>query len=545
METSYQNERIPMITGLEDIQNNQTTNLPDVTPEMLRYLENQNAEERKNKEIQKEKEEKILTSAAPTLQSKQVHSNEIVGNLYTDSNGAGTTMKCPECGKIVTNFKRHMKTHTLDKPFKCSFPECNYSCSRKDHLKKHFMVHTYLPRKLPSKAILKRYQMKGENGNENDDDECTEVPIKTAKKNIIKKKFMCPHCRKELTTKQSLTEHINSLHTGEKPFKCPHCDFAHARRSKLTLHMRKHTGQRPFKCPHCDYSAVKKEHLKHHIYTHTGQKPYECPHCTYAAAQLSTLNSHIEYKHPNAEEEVPTKKRKFPDYENVENFQPSTKQTSDNQPQLPVPQVEISSNPNSSNPAAVLSSLPLLSMFSPDLLQSAMDIFQHQPMSSTSSIIPPGFPLGILSQPSSASTMPQNPGNAYQTSNNSHLELPNPDSFGSNSELPEIMFENSSNGHNNGSATHQNQHTQNPMMPLMTPMQQFYPQQSTLSQVSQKQPQQSSPIGQLSQHHQSSDHQMNSYTYHSHQQFLQHYQQQLQQQQQQQILQQQHKEQNE
>lgn len=44
---------------------------------------------------------------------------------------------CNRCFGSRQNVVRHIKTHTGEKPFKCSF--CDHRSSRKDHLKSHEM----------------------------------------------------------------------------------------------------------------------------------------------------------------------------------------------------------------------------------------------------------------------------------------------------------------------------------------------------------------------------------------------------------------------
>lgn len=92
----------------------------------------------------------------------------------------------------------------------------------------------------------------------------------------------CPSCDYSSPNKHYLRQHIDLVHTTERPFKCPFCDYAGKRSHSLKEHLIVHSDERPYKCNQCNAKFRKKGHLTNHYRMHseTGQSAVECSLCT-------------------------------------------------------------------------------------------------------------------------------------------------------------------------------------------------------------------------------------------------------------------------
>lgn len=143
---------------------------------------------------------------------------------------------------------RHMKSHSEDRPYKCSVCERGFKTFAS--LQNHVNTHTGT------------------------------------------KPHACKFCESCFTTSGELVRHVRYRHTHEKPHKCGECDYASVELSKLKRHIRCHTGERPYQCPHCTYASPDTFKLKRHLRIHTGEKPYECDVCHARFTQSNSLKAH-------------------------------------------------------------------------------------------------------------------------------------------------------------------------------------------------------------------------------------------------------------
>nr|XP_033790208.1 zinc finger protein 407 isoform X2 [Geotrypetes seraphini] len=182
--------------------------------------------------------------------------------------GVGTPKErkftCNLCDRTFTEkwaLNNHMKLHTGEKPFKCTWPTCHYSFLTASAMKDHYRTHT------------------GE------------------------KSFLCDLCGFAGGTRHALTKHRRQ-HTGEKPFKCDECNFASTTQSHLTRHKRVHTGEKPYRCPWCDYRSNCAENIRKHILhtgKHEGVKMYNCPKCEYGTNIPVEFRNHLKEIHLDIE----------------------------------------------------------------------------------------------------------------------------------------------------------------------------------------------------------------------------------------------------
>lgn len=104
--------------------------------------------------------------------------------------------QCPDCGKMVSfsNMARHKLTHTGERPFKCTMPECEKVFRSNSEVKKHILLH-----------------------------HSTERPYK------------CDICGKGFIKICFLNAHAK-IHSGEKPFNCHICGKAFPKLYSMQRH---------------------------------------------------------------------------------------------------------------------------------------------------------------------------------------------------------------------------------------------------------------------------------------------------------------------
>ncbi|XP_066143523.1 zinc finger protein 236-like [Euwallacea fornicatus] len=217
---------------------------------------------------------------------------------------------CPVRFKKPSDLIRHFRTHTLEKPFKCS--ECNHAFSLKRTLTNHMKLHStrrVTPIKSSSKIPESQKLVSTETQQKSTEnivepllkEPLYQTPYGTLQlkksKNPSEKPYSCKLCSTRFTRVMSLRRHMQ-LHSRECRFKCTICLKAFITKHSLKEHTNQHQNIKNHTCTFCSKSFATSSMLKRHCLIHNEVKPYMCPCCDKMFRTTALCRMHIKDVHP-------------------------------------------------------------------------------------------------------------------------------------------------------------------------------------------------------------------------------------------------------
>ncbi|KAM9332719.1 histone H4 transcription factor-like [Pholidichthys leucotaenia] len=191
-------------------------------------------------------------------------------------------------------FYRHVEMHSLcidmptgdaESPRRCGWKDCEATAEGRPQLREHLRSHTQ------EKVVA----CPGCGGMYSSN---TKLFDHIRRQNAMEgQRFQCSHCWKHFATERLLRDHMR---THVSHYKCPLCDMTCPSPSSLRNHIEfLHSNERPYSCDFCEHRCQNLVDLHKHLDSHSSESAFHCevPGCGFTVPAICTMKFHHKKEH--------------------------------------------------------------------------------------------------------------------------------------------------------------------------------------------------------------------------------------------------------